>query len=176
MNVSPIAEGMLQKLERHQKKIAYLETLETPASYPVRATMWHDESIVVAGNTLTHTTITSQRYNSYSYQNTPALSDSFDNACFMAAGTYTFYVLGIQSPAAGICKWQYKVPGGTFTDFITGQDWYNASLAYNTVLSGAITLPLGGYIVIRCVCTGKNASSSNYNLYLTKFWIKPSSY
>lgn len=133
---------------------------------PKRATMWHDEATVIAGNALIIGIGTSQIYNSYVYQSPSALNDEFEHECYIAAGTYTLSVLGVTSSDSGIITWY--VDGGSVgtTDMYSG----GASNVIKTVAS--VVIATSGYHAIRGKLASKNASASDYRAYLNKYWFK----
>ena len=141
------------------------------ASLPARATMWHEEATVTVGNALVYLIVTGQAYNFISHQNTAADGDTFTQGCMIAEGTYTLYVLGRTLASAGRVDW--------YVDDVlvaSAQDWYAASTTPNieqTVAS--IVIAEGGWHVLKGVINGKNASSSGYDLQLTKYWLKQAS-
>lgn len=138
------------------------------ADFPKRATMWHNESLVTAGNGITQTLNTSQPYNVLYYQNTAANGDTFTQSFMMRAGTFTLYVLGVTSNDRGKIDW--------YVDDvlqISGQDWYSASATFNVTKSGSITVVGDGLHVLKGVVNGKSGSSSNYYISPTKMWIVP---
>jgi hypothetical protein len=138
--------------------------------YPQRATMWHDEATVTNGNAISEIQDTSQIYNVRCVQTPPADGDSFTHSFYIRAGTYTVYWLGRTSDNVGQIDW--SLDG---VNFETGQDWYSAATTYNVIKSASLTIAEDGYHVLRGTVNGKNASSSGYNINLTKYWIKPAS-
>jgi len=141
-------------------------------NFPKRATLWHEDSIVTAGNAITVVVTADQYYNSRAYQNTAADGDTFTQSVTLAAGTYTMTILGSKGNSRGIIDWTL---GGVSIE--TGQDWYDAAPAtYNdveTVTSISVTNP--GTYVLRGTVNGKNASSTDYYIVLTKISFKQSS-
>ena len=135
---------------------------------PNRATHWHDESTVTNGNALAPTVLATQQYATYSYQNASADADAFSFSVFLAAGTYTFYVLGITDANQAIIDWDFD--GGD--DTITGQDWYAAAQNLNVIKSGAVTLTVGGNIVVTGTINDNNVASGGFDMKLTKMWFK----
>lgn len=139
------------------------------ADFPKRASMWHDESIVTAGNAITATLSASQRYGVLYYQNAPANGDTFTQSFMMRDGTYTLAVLGVTANDRGKIDW--------YVDDvlqITGQDWYSSGATYNITKTGSITVVGDGLHVLKGVVNGKSGSSSNYYISPTKMWIIPS--
>lgn len=136
--------------------------------FPTRATMWGDEGIVVAGNTgVTIAIGTSQLYSAYAYQTTPANGDARTWGMYLAAGTYTFKVLGTLGNNQG--KSDYYIDG---TLVASGDDWYAASGSSNAILThSSITVSGNGWHQFKIVVNGKNASSSNYFMVVGKIWF-----
>jgi len=139
------------------------------AEYPHRATIWHDQAIVTAGNALLRVHDTAQNYGTYSVQNTPANGDTYTHSFLLAGGSYTLASFGVTYSSSG------KVD--VYVDNVlqnSGEDWYSGATAYNTVKTQSITVVGDGYHVLKVVVNGKNASSSNYNHGISKFEIYPS--
>ncbi len=138
---------------------------------PTRATMWHDEATVTAGNALARLVVNTQAYNVVSYQNASANGDTFTHGFQVGEGTYTLTVLGRYLTSAGRVDW--------YVDDVlvaSAQDWYAASTAYNKLKTVAdVVIAEGGYHVLKGVVNGKNSSSSGYDLQLTKYWLKQAS-
>ena len=133
-----------------------------------RATMWHDESTVLSGSALTTTITTSQPYAFYSTQSSPANGDSFTQGFYVNAGTYTLYAMGTTDTNRAKIDW--------YVDNVlvgSGQDWY-ASNQFGIIKSVPSISLTAGYHVLKGVANGKNASSSNYYMVLTKMWLKQS--
>jgi hypothetical protein len=136
--------------------------------YPQRATMWHGEATVTAGNAITRNAPNSQVYNIQAYHSPPAINDAFSHSFFLKAGTYDFTALCVTSSDRGIISW--SVDGSS----IGTTDLYSAGATYNVVKTiSSVTITGDGYHKITGVTTSKNASSSNYYMTLTKYWFKP---
>lgn len=131
---------------------------------PTHATMWHNESAILAGNAYNVNLPSAANAFPIYYQNGPADADSFQQTCFMAAGTYTFYVQGTGGGDRGKIDWYLN--GSTF---ITGQDWYDSNV--DRIKSNAITIATSGVQTIKGTVNGKNGSSSSYYMPLAKYWI-----
>ena len=138
---------------------------------PTRATMWHDEATVITGKALARLVVNTHAYNVVSYQNASANGDTFTHGFQVGEGTYTLTVLGRHLTSAGRVDW--------YVDDVlvaSAQDWYAGSAAPNIVKSVAdIVIAEGGYHVLKGIVAGKNASSSNYRLMLTKMWLAQAS-
>jgi hypothetical protein len=135
---------------------------------PTRADLYHDESTVVTGNALAVTIDTGQIDNYFARQSASANGDSFTQSVFLRAGTYTFSVEGQTNAANGMIDWY--LDGSTFT---TGQDWYSAAQTKNVVKTvSSVVIANDGYHVLKGVVNGKNASSTGFNMDLTKMWFR----
>ena len=137
---------------------------------PLRALMWHMNSLVTTGNALARTLDTSQMFGFFYRQDSSADGDIFTQSFVLAPGTYTFKVLGKKTTASGKVDW--TLDG---TPIVTGQDWYGAGV-FNAVLSVAsvqIGDTDGGRHVLQATVNGKNGSSSGYDLNLTAMWFEP---
>ena len=134
--------------------------------YPQRATMWHDEATVTTGNALTHDRATSQRYQTRSFQDAPAINDAFSHSCFLKAGTYEFSVLGAKTVASGKVDWAIDGNG-----IVSNQDWRNAGGTLNDIIQtvSSVTVTGDGYHKITGVVD--ITAGSGYGLTLTKYWF-----
>lgn len=138
------------------------------AELPTRATLWHDEATVVAGNAIAITLNTSQLYSALHNQNPAADGDAFTQTVVLAEGTYSFYVLGRTGSGLGRLDWYIDD-----VKVISAQDWYAASITYNVIQSANnIGIAEGGRHVLKGVVNGKHVSSAGYAIYLTKYWFK----
>jgi hypothetical protein len=135
--------------------------------FPDAASFFVDEATKTVGNAFTLTLDALERYGWWQYQNSAANGDTWEKKIFLKAGTYTISVLGMTAPSRGIQEvFIDNVSVGTI-------DWYNASLVYNQVKTIAgVTVTGDGRHTFKSVINGKNASSSDYQLLLTKVWIK----
>lgn len=146
------------------------EFIAEPQYWPRRATLWHDESTIVAGNVFTITANSSAIYDVIVFQSPAANADSFTSGFLLRPGTYTFSVLGYTDTTRGIIDW--------YIDDVlalAGQDWYAGAGAVNVVKTGTVQVKgASPYHKLTGVVNGKNASSSDYFIVLTKMWFKPS--
>ena len=138
------------------------------AYYPTRATMWHQEAIIVTGNALSFSLNTSQTFNGWWVQSTPADGNKFTNGFFLKGGSgYTLYLFGVTGSDCGKIDW--KIDG---TSVATGQDWYSSSLTLKvTKTITSLTISGDGFHVLEGTVNGKNASSSNYFIPLDYYWF-----
>jgi len=140
---------------------------------PTRATMFHNESLVTAGNAITVAILTTQAHNAVWYQSAGADGDTFTHAFVLAEGTYTLYLYGSTRTAGGKIDWD--IDG---TAIATGQDWYSGSNVADvtkSIASVAIANNTSGRHVLTGTVNGKNASSSGYEIRLTKMYFVPGS-
>lgn len=138
------------------------------ANLPTRATLWHEEATVTAGNALAVDISTGAYCNGWWWQSAAANGDTFTQTFVLAEGTYTFYALGRNHTSGGRIDWYIDDVA-----FTTAQDWYAGSVAPNIVKSVAgVVIAEGGRHVLKGVVNGKHASSGGYAMYLTKYWFK----
>lgn len=139
---------------------------------PKRATMWHDEATVLAGNPLAYNVTSTLAYNVYISQGAAsgALNDAFTHGFWLQGGTYTFSALGFTTTIGGQIDWYFDN-----VKLISVQDWYAASGVLNTVKTASVTIVGDGYHVLKGVVPSKNGSSGGYVIPLIKYWLKPSS-
>lgn len=135
---------------------------------PRRVTLFHEDSIVLSGTALARVINTAQLYNHYAHQNPAANGDSFTQSFLLLAGQYTFRVLGMTSTDFGILDWYLDD-----TLMISQQDFYSVAGANNVVFNATVTVPTSGPHTLRAVVNGKNTSSSNFFIRLTKFAFIP---
>jgi hypothetical protein len=139
---------------------------------PTRAVMFHDEGTAITGNTLSSvlTSIvidTGQIHNYFTRQGPSGVADSFSNSFWLRAGTYTFSILGQTNNANGKIDW--SVDG---VIVVSAQDWYSAAQTKNVIMTVSVTIATDGYHKLVGTINGKNASSSGYNMDLTKYWFR----
>lgn len=136
---------------------------------PLRAVLWREDDLITSGNALTKATDATQRYATYSYQSTAANGNTFTQGFWLRAGTYTFAVLGVIGGSYGKVDWYLDD-----VVIVSGQDWYNGSTVVNTIKSNGSIVVIGdGYHVLKGVINGKNVSSSDYLLLLTRYIFTP---
>ena len=144
------------------------DTSLTTQDLPNRATHFHDESTVTNGNALVFVVNPLQRYAHQTYQNVSVDADAFSFSVYLSPGDYTFYALGITDANQAIIDWDF----GGGDDTIAGQDWYAAAENLNVIKSGAITLTVGGKIVVTGTINDNNVASGGFDMKLTKMWFK----
>jgi hypothetical protein len=137
------------------------------ARMPTRATMWHDECLVTAGNAISTAVDTAHVYNAQFFQSAAANGDTFTNGFFLKAGTYTFSALGITSTDRGLIDWYIDN-----VKVVSLQDWYAAATTRNVIKTASVTVTGDGYHVLKGVVNGKNAASTSFIMVLTKYWFK----
>jgi len=138
---------------------------------PLRASMFHDSSIVTAGNAIVVTVQAAQPYCYYAAQSVAADKDSFTQSFVLYEGTYTFAALGGTVATGGKIDWYVD---GVLIQ--AGQDWYVAGTVYavkQTVAGVVIAATEGGRHVLTGLVNGKNGASGGYAVRLTKLWFYP---
>jgi hypothetical protein len=139
---------------------------------PTRVTLFHNESLVTAGNAIVGAILATQAHNAVYYQSTSADADSFTHAFVLAEGTYTLYIYG-QTRTNG-AKIDWYVDGASIA---TGQDWYAASNTADVTKSiASVVISVGGRHVLTGTVNGRNASNSTgWDIRLTKMYFLPAS-
>lgn len=139
----------------------------TNGMYPKRAAWFWDE--VTTSVTMTVSLDAAQAYQAFWY-NTAANAadgDEYYFSCVLAKGTYTIYTLGY--------KYNYRGKVDYYMDGVvvgTGQDWYSAGTANITQSIANVSVTYDGYHILKIKVNGKNGSSSDYAVAMTKTWIK----
>ena len=137
---------------------------------PYRATLFHDALIVESGNGLTISQNSNQMYNYFAYQSGASDGDTFTHSFVVGAGTYTLSLLGHTATNCGLLD--IEIDG---VQVESGQDWYAAS-AWNVIKTVAdIVISTGGYHTLTGIVNGKNALSTDYYIFLTKYWLRQAS-
>lgn len=173
-------EGTQEEIDDAQQAIFKLLNVGLPTEecgdtvYLNHATLWHDESIVLAGGGFTRISpaaspfsIAGHMYNAAAYQSTFTNSDSFHQPFLIAAGDYNFRVLGLHNNVHGLADWYLDN-----VSFLTGQDWYASSIQPSIIKSGTVTIADSGLHDLKCIVNGKNGSALAYGLTLTKYWFE----
>jgi hypothetical protein len=144
--------------------------------YPKRGRMWHDSSLVLAGNPLARTINTNQCYATYSAQTAGALHDKFTNGIYLAPGNFTFRIVGVTASGHGGLTWDVWDPGANaFWINAFNDDWYSGGNVFNVVKDHVLGQTGGGWVIFRGHVDGKNPSSSGYLIRLTYFEVIPTS-
>lgn len=160
---------LTRHVSRLERKVRRQSTLGG-AQFPRRAVMWHDQALATVGNAIAVTAETTQRFNFYADQSAAADGDTFTNGCFLAAGTYSFSVLGRTSTDRGKIDW--TIDGESI---VAGEDWYASPAAANVVkTTTSVSVTFSGWHVVTGTINGKNGSSSDYKMRLTSYWFTPS--
>lgn len=142
--------------------------------YPRAATLWHDESTVVAGNAITYAIDTSQEWVTVFYQDPAAVDDQFTQTVRLNSGLYQVKFLGQKHSGGG--QFSIDIDGQSVGD---GYDTYSAALQRNVDLlaeSGGYFEALASKVyTVTVTVYGQHASSSDYALYLTAMEFVPKS-
>lgn len=154
----------------------------TLSVYPTRAEVMADTiNMMTTDKELYINYTTLQAYGLYVWQQKTTAPNDADNgdeisiSVVLDTGTYDFYVLGVLFSNAGIVDWYLNDTLGS--PFVSGQDWYNNTVAYNELKShsGVLTITKPGYHKIIGKINGQNASSSDHYFLLSKIYIQKSS-
>lgn len=139
-------------------------------NYPQRFAAFWDELTVVTGNAIAlYTLSTSQPHNAIWYQTAGANGDKVAFSCPLLAGNnYVISLMGGKVSSAG--KTAVYLNG---TQIGSTLDWYNGTTAYNQVQTITFNVAASRRQLFEIVVDGKNASSSGYNIFMTRIWIKP---
>jgi hypothetical protein len=141
--------------------------LASSTEFPKRATMWHQDSLVLAGNAIT-TDIDNTFYHGLrGYQDSPALNDEFTNGFMSDVGTYSLVFYAHTGNNRGI-----------LTVYIDGisqgtVDFYTAGIVVQK-LTLSVTVLTSGWHVLRGVVASKHASSSSYYVVMNEMALIPS--
>jgi hypothetical protein len=131
---------------------------------PHHVTLWHNTSLVTAGNALASVSAPSQYYYWAWLQNVSADADSFTQSFVCASGTYDFYILCRKTANSGKVDWTLD---GVSID--TAMDFYNAATLNNQILTIAdVSISTPGRHKLQATVNGKNASSGGYDVQITK--------
>ena len=135
----------------------------------LRATMWHDQSLVLTGNHIVVTVDTAQRHAFIANQSAAANGDVSTNGCYLAAGTYTLNVLGVSGPLRA--KLDIALDGLTI---VSGQDWYAAALTHEVIKSTVgVVVPYSGWHTVKLTTNGRNALATGWVMSLTYIEFRP---
>ena len=139
--------------------------------FPTRCTLWHDEATILAGNGFVKTFDASQPYGFFTRQSTAAQNDAFSQSFYLAAGTYTFSVLGAHGPLRAMVTWYIDGESA-----VANQDWYNGSGAFDITKTASVTVRGDGWHHLRGLVNTRNGSNvTDWQMTLTKYWFKPTS-
>ncbi len=146
----------------HITRANFLSNLQT---YPTSFSHWHDESIIEQGNSLRTDIVTSLTYGIETYQDPPAINDSFSFYRLLAAGNYRISILTCRKSNLG--KLKLEINGVlAFNDL----DCYNASIISNATLTRDVVIATSGLQKFKWTVYTKNASASTYYFSGRKFW------
>lgn len=161
---------LFREIARLKARLDLLESMESAIGSNNNrfTTIWFDENVTFDVDWHPWLVDPNQNHNFYIQQSTPAIGNEFEAVFEHDAGVYNLSVLGVINADCGQITW--SLDG---VDVIVNQDWYNASLVYNTVLTSSVTVATSGTHTLRGVVSGINGSSSNYLMALTKAWLAP---
>lgn len=87
----------------------------------------------------------------------------------IAAGTYTFSLLGRTGASAGKTDCYLDNEAAAF---VSGMDWYSIGTTRNVTKTGTVTIPVSGRHYIKIKVNGKNAASTDYQVNFTMAFLK----
>lgn len=141
----------------------------TNAAAGTHATMWHDESTVLAGAPIGLGVDPTDYYNGGAYQafatGAPNMGDSFYQTFVIQPGTYALTIVGKTGDNYGQVSWYIDSILQGMTDF------YSASNVIN-ITSLTVVVPSGTSHTLLGVISGKNAASSNYYFLAAKYYLR----
>lgn len=108
-------------------------------------------SIVINANS-------AMRFFQFGDQATPGNGDVIEASVWLEVGTYDVVVCGLTSTDRGKIDWSLD----GLSPFMSAQDWYSGSAAYNVIKTGTLTVSVPGRHLLDATVNGKNASASNY--------------
>lgn len=136
-------------------------------TYPRRARIFMDAAPFINNATL----LALDTGDNYLYTTQAAVTskngDTFTASFALAAGNYTLNALGIA--AANRPKLDLFIDGiyqGT-------QDWYSGVTTFNVVKTTTVVIRNAGVHYLQGTVNGRNPSSSNWFITLTKIWLVP---
>ena len=137
----------------------------TNGLYPKRLTLMGDE--LMASGAVTNFMAASQRYGYHTFVTTPANGSWFTGGGMLRKGTYSIKALVVTANNQG--KFDIYLDDVLVS---SGNDDYSGVSTYNVLIAiGAINVTYSGYHTLKLLVNGKNGSSSNYYLSVTKVWM-----
>jgi len=134
--------------------------------YPQRATMWHDELLVISGGSYSTYYRSGQFHGFNTEPDSASNGDTFTNGFIASSGSYTLSTLGVAYSDGGKLDWYVDN-----TLVSSGLDFHGSGLVLNVKYSNSIYIPTSGRHVLKGVTNGTNASG--YNIRLTSYWLSP---
>lgn len=125
-----------------------------------------DNLTVDTGNALQIVISSTQRHNFYVRQNASILGQITEVERYMTNGVWNYRLTAVKSTNSGISIMQVVDPDGTITTVFT-QDFYQVGGMANFTLTGTFTINNPGKVKFSFGTTGKNTSSTGYDLLLT---------
>ncbi|MDZ7953337.1 hypothetical protein [Nostoc sp. DedQUE09] len=159
-----IAFQQTDGLTGHISRANFLSGISGDGDYPTSFTHWHDESIILSGNSLIYDITPSYTYGLGVIQHPPSSSDSFKWSSLLDAGNYGLNFLVGAGSNRGI--------GSLYINGILAHndlDLYAPSTS-SIILKRNITINNAGLHEFKINVSDKNISSSNYYFVMTKAW------
>jgi len=127
---------------------------------------WYDQFVKLSGAAVSVAS-SSIVYGVLIRQNPGAVGDSMQLTFTAPAGTYNIRIIGTTAPSSGITQWSVNgVNKGAPVDY------YSPSNTYTETFLASTVFPTSGSQTLKHTVTGKNASSSNYQIWLCKIIVQ----
>jgi hypothetical protein len=139
-------------------------------AHPQRADLWHEASIVTAGNAIVLAANTSAYFNYVARQTPPAQNDAFTQSAVLLEGAYRLIFGCVFANDSGILDCYLN------GDWIASQDFYAAVSIYSLEHPSdfpSFQVPYTGRHVFSFVSSRKHASSSDYYIRLSRIGLVP---
>jgi len=137
-------------------------------SFPRRVTLWHEASLVTAGNALAAVTGTSYHNNYYIHQNAAANADTFTQSASLAEGEYIMRFTGQTHANGGYLV--VRMDGV----FITSFNFYTAGSTIQPFAGGqAFVVPASKRVTLEFKVEGQDAASGGYDVRISSISILP---
>lgn len=163
------SNGIYQKVSGGTVSRLALASEIPTLTYPKRFAVMGDE-ITTAVSNWGFSAVASMQYGGF--WTAPAANsnngDEYTFGAYLCAGTYTLYHLGRKASDKGIIDWY--IDGSAITGG-ANRDWY-AATAVTYIDSFSVTVAASGHHVFKAKVDGHNKSSSDYNVAITKIWLK----
>jgi hypothetical protein len=146
----------------------FTSVIDTSGSRPIlpKRASWFADEMIISGATLAYSYTANQRY--CFYLNINNFTGSLTHSVWLDAGSYVFNQFEGRTGATG--KNEIFIDGvsiGVIDTYLAG------GFSFNQLQTLSFTLIEPGYHKIEIKLAGKNSSSGDYTLCLTKFWVAP---
>jgi len=165
---SPQADGIAATFDEGYSQTNWDGCGVPPECEQVRAEVFLSplNMTVLAGNAVTQTIATAQRFNVVYAQTAAVINQRLNAPRWMAAGDWSYRITGVKNNASGILTFEVTDSLGAQA-FIGTHDFYNSAALNNQFFTGGFTLAEAGRTVLDFKTLSKNASSSSYQQQIT---------